>query len=249
MKLPALVLIHGAMHAGDCWDPTVNELCRLEPELEVLAVDLPGRRGKPGDLLSASIDEWVASVVSDIENAGLDDVIVVGHSMAGLTVPGVVAKLGSERVRETIFAAAFIPATGGAMVDTVPGPLGWYARRNARRFIERGVPGTLPTGWAKLAFCNGMTRSQRRFTAARFCPEAATVLLEPVDRSAMPDDVPRTWIIAARDRALSARTQRKCIATLGGVQTVISIDACHDLMISAPEKLATALVERCRLYA
>ena len=129
MALPGLVLVHGGQHAGDCWDLTVDEIHRLAPDLAVLAVDLPGRRGKPGDLRTATIADWVDSWSSDIESAGLDDFVIVGHSMAGVTVPGVVAKLGSSRVREMILAAAFVPPDGSAVVDTLPGPLGWYARR------------------------------------------------------------------------------------------------------------------------
>ena len=72
--------------------------CRIgqaqEPELRVLAVDLPGRGDKPADLATVSVEDWVNSAVADIDDAGLGDVVVVGHSMAGLTVPGVVAKLG-----------------------------------------------------------------------------------------------------------------------------------------------------------
>ena len=92
--------------------PTVDEIHRQAPDLTVLAVDLPGRRGKPGDLTTATIDNWVDSLVSDIEMAGLDDLVIVGHSMAGLTVPGVVTKLGPSRVREMILAAAFVPPDG-----------------------------------------------------------------------------------------------------------------------------------------
>ena len=69
MALPALVLVHGGQHAGDCWDPTVDEIHRQAPELAVLAVDLPGRRGTPGDLTTATIGDWVDSLLSDIENA------------------------------------------------------------------------------------------------------------------------------------------------------------------------------------
>jgi hypothetical protein len=57
MALPSLVLVHGALHAGDCWDLTVAAINRLDPELVVLAVDLPGRRDRAGDLITASIDE------------------------------------------------------------------------------------------------------------------------------------------------------------------------------------------------
>jgi pimeloyl-ACP methyl ester carboxylesterase len=98
MELPALVLVHGGGLAADSWDLTVDEIHRLAPELTVLAVDLPGRRDNAGDLLTLSIADFVDSVVGDIEDAGVSDVVLVGHSMAGLTVPGVVTKLGSSRV-------------------------------------------------------------------------------------------------------------------------------------------------------
>ena len=63
MGLPALVLVHGGGFAADCWEPTVDVIRSVEPELKVLAVDLPGRRRKPGDLTTACIDGWVNSVV------------------------------------------------------------------------------------------------------------------------------------------------------------------------------------------
>ena len=40
-------------HAADCWDLTVDQIRQRAPELTVLAVDLPGRRGKTGDLFTA----------------------------------------------------------------------------------------------------------------------------------------------------------------------------------------------------
>lgn len=70
MTLPALVLVHGGGLAADSWDLTVAEIHRLAPELTVLAVDLPGRRDKPGDLRAMTIADFVDSLVGDIENAG-----------------------------------------------------------------------------------------------------------------------------------------------------------------------------------
>src|SRR6202041_4117839 len=118
MTLPDLVLVHGGEHAADCWDLVVAELWRAEPELRPLAVDLPGRGRTPGDLATATIAEWVDSVVADIEREGLGDIVIAGHSMAGGTVPGVVTKLGSARVREMILAAAFVPPQGRSIADT-----------------------------------------------------------------------------------------------------------------------------------
>lgn len=243
--MPALVLVHGGAHAGDCWDLTVDEIHRLAADLNVLAVDLPGRRGKPGDLRTLTVSDCVDSVVADIEDAGLDEIIIVAHSMAGVTVPGVAAKLGSARVREMVFATAFVPPEGRAIADTLTGPLSWYARRGAKSM----KPGELPTAIASLVFLNGVPRARRRFLLDRLCAETPHVPVMQISRRDMPDDIPRTWILTTRDRALSVNSQRRSIAAIGGVQTVIEMDTCHDLMVSEPERLAEILVDRCRLYS
>ena len=244
--MPALVLVHGGAHAADCWDLTTDEIHRLAPELRVLAVDLPGRRDKPGDLAALSIGDCVESVVADIDEAELGDVVICGHSMAGVIVPSVVTKLGSPRVREMILAASFVPSQGTSILDTLGGPLGWYARRAA---TAREVPIEMPRVAARLAFCNGMTRQQRRFLLPRVRGESIRLVTEKVDRGRLPDDIPRTWILTLRDHSLSVRMQRKSIEVIGGVQTLVSVDTCHDLMVSQPQRLAEILVERCRLYS
>jgi pimeloyl-ACP methyl ester carboxylesterase len=244
MILPGLVLVHGGAHAGDCWDLTVAELARKATELPVLAVDLPGRGGKPADLTALRITDFVDSAVADIEGAGLGDVVVVGHSMAGLVVPGIVAKLGATRVREMILLAAFVPPQGLSVVDTLRGPLAPLAR--SARWVQRS---SIPKALARYAFCNGMTREQRELTVSGLCGEAANVIFESVDRSDLPAGVPRTWIMTLRDRALSMRQQLTAIESLGGVDTMICLDGCHDVMVSDPAGLAGILVDRCRLRA
>jgi pimeloyl-ACP methyl ester carboxylesterase len=241
---PALVLVHGGEHSADCWELTVDELHRQAPELPVLAVDMPGHGATPGDLTTLTIADCVRSAVAQIEDAGLGEVIVVGHSLAGLTVPRIVAALGSARVREMILAASCLPVQGKAIADTLVGPLAWYVRRAVKL---RKPPATTPNVLSALLFCNGMTRTQRRFTLSRMHAEAATIITEPVDRSGLPEDVPRTWILTLRDHALFQPTQFRSIAALGGVQTLIPVDTCHDLMISEPQLLAEILIERCRL--
>jgi pimeloyl-ACP methyl ester carboxylesterase len=243
MALPALVLIHGGAHAGDCWDLTVAELARQEPQLRFLAVDLPGRRSKPANLADVTIADFVDSVVADVEDAGLGDLVVVGHSLGGLTVPGVVAKLGTRRVREMVMLSAFVPPQGRSVAQALRGPLVPLAR--SAGLIGRSFP--MPVAAARFAFCNGMTREQRRFALSRLYPESVKVIVEPVDRGEMPHDVPRTWVMTLRDRALSARQQHNCITVLGGVDTIVAIDTCHDAMISEPRRLAEILIERCRL--
>jgi pimeloyl-ACP methyl ester carboxylesterase len=242
MGLPGLVLVHGGAHAADCWDLTIDELRVREPELRVLAVDLPGRRSKPAEVSTVTIADCVDSVVADVDDVGFDDVVVVGHSMAGLIVPGVVARLGHPRVREMILLAAFIPPEGSTVIETLRGPLAPLARFGAS--VRRPFP--MPTALARVTFWNGMTADQRRFATSRLYQDSVRVITEPADRTALPDEVPRTWVLTTRDRALSPRRQRAYIDELGGVETVVRVHTCHDIMFSEPARLAAILADRCR---
>ncbi len=246
MDLPDLVLVHGGGHAADCWDLTIAELSCQEPKLRALAVDLPGRGRNPADLSTITIADWVNSVVAEVENASLGELVIVGHSMAGVTVPAVVARLGGARVREMVLAAAFIPPQGSSVVKTLRGPLAPLAR--AGPWIG-SRPIAMPSAAARLAFWNAMSRERRRYALTRLYPESARVITERVDRSDLPAEVPRTWIMTLRDRALSSRQQQRCIRSLGGVDTLICLDTCHDLMYSEPRRFAAILLDRCRFRA
>lgn len=245
MALPALVLVHGGGLAADSWELSVEAIHQLAPELNVVALDMPGRRNKPGDLRELTIAECVDSLVSDIESAGLEDIVIAAHSLGGLPLPGVVTALGAVRVREMIFAAAFLPPEGTSIVESSP----WVIRTIARRRAKKNVPTPTPKSYARFVFLNGVTAHRRRFMTGKLYAESLRMLVEKVSRQGMPDDIPRTWILTRRDRALTPKVQRNYIEALGGVQTLIEVDTCHMLMVSEPERLAEILVERCRLYA
>ena len=245
MALPALVLVHGGGLAADSWKLTTDEIQRLAPDLTVLARDMPGRRGKPGNLKEMSIADCVDSLIGDIESTGLTDIVIVGHSIGGMTLPGMASKLGTARVRELIFAASFLPPEGETLVDTLP----WLLAKIARRFAKRGVPRQTPSLLARFAYMNGVPAHRRRFMRGKLYPESLHMLTEKVSWRGMPHDIPRTWILTLGDRALAPNVQRKNIEALGGVQTLIEMKGCHMMMVSAPEQLAEILVGRCRLYA
>lgn len=241
---PTIVLVHGGQHTRTCWAPTVAALNALNPHAPVLAVDLPGHGNEPGDLAQLTIAQCVESVLAQIDasrtSSGAKSVVLVGHSLAGITLPGVAAKLGTA-LKRMIFVACCIPPNGQCVLDTLGPPMNFIAKRAARR---EAVSAPLPAFVASWVFGNGMTHDQKQQMILGLCAESTKVTTEPVDRSLLPA-VPMSWVLTKRDRALRPKLQRRFIANLGGVDEVIELDTCHDAMISKPVELAQIILERC----
>ncbi len=240
-----LVFVHGGQHTGACWQPTIDAIAQLDPAIKTVAVDLPGRRGEPGDLATLTIDECVDSVVRQIDAAGAGPVTLVGHSMAGLTLPGVAARLGRDRVARMVYIACCVPPQGATVMSTLKPPVSWFANAIGRSTkVSRPLPGPV----ASWMFANGMTKAQKRIVVSQLVGESATITREPVDRRTMPD-VPTTWVLTLRDHSLRPKAQRQFIANLGNVDEVVEIDTCHNVMMSEPERLARVLVKPGRASA
>src|SRR3979411_1004428 len=86
--MSTFLLVHGAWHSGRCWE-------RVVPLLEsaghrVLAPSLTGYRDK-AHLLSpeGGLDTHVDDIVTLINEEGLSEVVLVGHSYAGLVISSV----------------------------------------------------------------------------------------------------------------------------------------------------------------
>lgn len=237
---PAFVLVHGGQHTGACWHPTVQAMERVDPDVVTLSVDLPGHGDEPGDLATLTIEQCVDSVVRQIDDAGLDRVVLVGHSMAGITLPGVATALGAGRVAHLVYVACCVPPQGATVMSTLKPPVSWIAGAMSR-FVKVSKP--LPAPAAKWMFANGMTKEQQAEVVAGLVPESSVVTKQPVDRSAMPD-LPTTWVLTVRDHSLRPPLQREFIANLGNVDEVVEIDTCHNVMLSEPDELARVLLSR-----
>lgn len=237
---PTYVFVRGGQHTGACWQPTIDAMTDVEPDVHTLAVDLPGRRDEPGDLATLTIDQCVRSVMRQIETVGAGRVVLVGHSMAGITLPGVAAALGSDRVAHMVYAACCVPPQGMAVASTLRPPVSWIAGAMSR-FVKVSRP--LPGPAARWMFANGMNDGQKRRVVAGLVTESGVVTKEPVDRSNMPD-VPTTWVLTLRDNSLKPAMQREFIANLGYVDDVVEVDTCHNVMMSEPARLADLLLAR-----
>jgi pimeloyl-ACP methyl ester carboxylesterase len=227
-----LVLVHGGGFDSRCWDLMVPHL-----EHEALAVDLPGRGRSPAALSSLGIADFVNHVVTEIERRGLNDVVLVGHSMAGVTLPGVADAI-PERLRRLVFVSCVVPAEGSSVLEA----LEYSAVEEQAAAVSRDVEpeSTLDADLAEAIFCNDMDDEQRVWTIARLVPDAPGVIVEPVDLRGLRRAVPRTWVRLLQDAILPPPKQDVFIERVGGCD-VVDIDAAHMAMISRPKELATVL--------
>ncbi|MCW2886665.1 MAG: alpha/beta hydrolase fold [Streptosporangiaceae bacterium] len=229
---PTFVLVHGGSHGSWCWE-------RMIPHLDhpALAVDLPGRAGRPGDLRRLRVADFVTAIVEDIERADLHDVVLVGHSMAGVSVPQVAARL-ADRVRALVLIAASVPPAGASLLRLLPPHI--RATVWVTATVGRFRPLPLPRAMARRMFCNDMSEEERDFTLSRICLDAQRISVEKVDRPPLPAALPRIYIRFLRDRSLAPELAPVMAANLGGAD-VVDIDAGHNGMITRPAEVAAVL--------
>lgn len=112
-----IVLVHGAWHGAWCWSRT-SDLLRAHG-LSVYAPTLTGV-GERAHLLGPSVNltTHIEDVSAEITYNDLSDVILCGHSYAGMVISGV-AERHADRIRSLIFLDAFIPKDGQSIQDIV----------------------------------------------------------------------------------------------------------------------------------
>jgi pimeloyl-ACP methyl ester carboxylesterase len=112
------LLVHGAWHNGHAWDRVVPWLASAGHQ--VLAPSLTGH-GDKEHLLSPEVglDTHVDDIVSLIVEGDLTDVVLVGHSYAGLVISAVANQV-PERIAELVYLDAMVPEDGETACDVMP---------------------------------------------------------------------------------------------------------------------------------
>jgi len=225
----AFVLIHGAGFGANCWDELIPHL-----NAETLAVDLPGRGTRADvDLGKVTLADCAEAVREEIEAKGVRDVVLVGHSFAGVTVPRVL-NLIPDLISHVVLVSAVVPADGSRVLDQIdPG-----VRDLVEQSITDGVYRQTREGAAAI-LCKDMDEATATSTLDRLSDDSAALLRETVDLSGYSRRIPRTYVHLLRDQCYVEELQQRAITLLR--PDVVDLDTGHMAMISAPEQLAAVL--------
>jgi pimeloyl-ACP methyl ester carboxylesterase len=116
---PTYLLVHGAWHSGECWERVVPLLTSAAGH-RAFAPSLTGH-GDKAHLLSPEVglDTHIEDIVGLILEQDLTEVILVGHSYAGLVVSAVANRV-ADRIAHLVYLDAMVPRDGESAVDVMP---------------------------------------------------------------------------------------------------------------------------------
>src|SRR5262252_4765291 len=98
------VLVHGAWHTGKELEPVATSIKAAGHE--PFTPTIKGNR--PGDPQTVGLAEAIESIVDYLFENNLRDIVLVGHSYAGMIITGVADSVPG-RIRRLVYWNAFVP--------------------------------------------------------------------------------------------------------------------------------------------
>src|SRR5262249_9374371 len=96
------------------WAALVAEL----DDVDTVAVDLAGRGADDDTLRALTLADFESSAAEQIVASGADQVVVVGHSLGGVTLPGLGRRLG-DLLAAYVLLSCILPREGECAADSM----------------------------------------------------------------------------------------------------------------------------------
>jgi len=230
------VLVHGAWHGGWCWRRVADRL--QQAGHRVFTPTLTGV-GERRHLLRAEVDleTHIRDILGVLDAEELENVVLVGHSYAGLVISGVAAR-APKRLRRLVYLDALLVEDGQSWAEAFP-PEVTEARRKSVVMTDgvKTIPAPDPAiyGFADPADTEWV---RRRLTPHPFAP------FEQKARWGGP--------LGGGVRRIYIDCTQPALAALGTMKDryrgkpewpFVELKTGHDAMVSAPEALARLLLE------
>ncbi|MDX3377325.1 alpha/beta fold hydrolase [Streptomyces sp. ME02-6991-2A] len=235
------VLVHGAWHDGRVWDRVVPHLARAGHR--VSAPSLTGH-GEKAHLLGPDVglDTHIADVVGLLVEEDLTDVVLVGHSYAGMVVAAVADRL-PDRIAALVFVDAMVPADGESVLDVMP-----HTRHLLDLAAGSATPWRIPPppeGPEPQGLFGVTDPVDMAWLRTMLVDESARCFRQPVrlDNPAAAA-IPRTYIhCVGSEPAGVTRRPVPAAQPHGTPSRVREVRSGHDCMVTVPGELAELLLE------
>jgi pimeloyl-ACP methyl ester carboxylesterase len=223
-------LVHGAWHGAWCWEALTPGL--VEAGHDVVAVDLPCEDP------AAGFSDYADVVVASLQGRS-EDVVLVGHSLAGQTIPLVAAR---RPVRSLVYLCALVALPGRSLRQQIQDEPDMFVP-GSRDGLER-VDGAGTTRWrdsslARDTFYADCPDDVAQQALSRLRPQATTAYAQPCPLDRLPD-VPATYVICSDDRIVNPAWSRRRSAAVA--DALVELPGGHSPFLSRPDQLRDVLL-------
>jgi pimeloyl-ACP methyl ester carboxylesterase len=235
------ILIHGAWQGAWAWDTIVPRLKAAGHD--AIAIDQPGNGHDTTPPQDVSVALYAANVAKIID-ATDGPIVIVGHSMGGVTASQV-CELRPDRIVLAIYLCAFMLPDGMAVLDFYNQYLEpWMKGAHARvTYDAEGLRSSIDPVSAVDVFYQMSDRKLAEAAASKLTPQP-----EPARRSKLsltPGNygrVSRVYIEARQDRSVHLPLQRK-MQELSPPVAVYALESDHAPQLSMPDALTQMLLD------
>jgi len=235
--MSTFLLVHGAWQSAGTWD-----LLRPLLEKQGHTVITPVLSGLGTDQSRLSPETTLQQHVEDVsrELSTLPQVVLAGHSYAGMIISGV-AEAHPSKVQHLIFLDAFIPDDGQSVLDLLPPEIGAHFRDIAQM---QGAGWRLPGGESQLDLWGLEPGEARDFVRARLCDFSLRCFEEPLSLPAnRKATIPATFVACVAQR-YPARPFFQPFAEKARASgwNVAEVETGHDCHVERPDEIAKILL-------
>ncbi len=212
---------------------------------DVVAVDLPGNTYGEFDIPAAQVTlDSYASHVCKVLDQLKEPVVLVGHSLGGLTISQT-AEYRPDKVRTLVYLSALLLGPGDAFM-----PVASRETEAVRAGLQRDswtVSDDLSTVTfheesLQARFYNDCSADDFAWAKSMLVPQPTGPLMDPMQTTGENfGRVPKVYIECLQDGAIGLPYQREMQAKIP-CERAISMDTGHSTFQSAPEELASHLV-------
>jgi len=220
-------LIHGGAHGPWCWEKVAPYLEASSRVGTVVASDLladaQAAVGKPKQDITNS--DYVEGVIQRIADLDLENLLLVGHSMAGITIPEVCHRIPG-RIKRVIYLTTSNPPVGQSIADLMRHPLSPLSRN----IDFDGM------------FCNDLDAETAAWLKGNLRDDPPLPFTDKVKYCALPTGIASTYVICTNDLALPVAFQREQ-AENARADELVEFHSGHSAFASRPKALAELLLQ------
>lgn len=239
--MKTIIFVHGAYHAGWCWDKVVKLLPK--DAFDCHSLDLPAN-GSNNSIQKKDVTtrDYINYVIEYINSNNLSEVVLVSHSLGGITISKVI-----ERIPEKISRAFFLTSVilnNKAFFSLLPSEVQEKYRQIASSRPDNSIPPNLER--VKQVLFNGSQNSEELDV---FLSKLEPQPIQPYEdiialNTFRTTTVPITYIKCKNDISLPEQTFNGILSLLPENAQIETIDADHEAMFSNPEAIAGLLLRQ-----